>query len=43
MGYLYSYPYLEVYLNLLSYYLTNKWSLHVRSKGLEIFTLIGEK
>ena len=29
--------------NLLSYYLTNKKSLHVRSQGLEIPTLIGEK
>ena len=25
-----------------SYYLTNKRSLHVRSQGLEILTLIGE-
>ena len=29
--------------NLLSYYLANKRSLHVRSQGLEILTLIGEK
>ena len=29
--------------NLLSYYLANKKSLHVRSQGLEIPTLIGEK
>ena len=28
---------------LLSYYLTNKRSLHVCSQGLEISTLIGEK
>jgi len=28
---------------LLSYYLANKQSLHVRSQGLEIPTLIGEK
>ena len=28
---------------LLSYYLANKRSLHVRSQGLEISTLIGEK
>ena len=28
---------------LLSYYLANKRSLHVRSQGLEIPTLIGEK
>ena len=27
---------------LLSYYLVNKRSLHVRSHGLEILTLIGE-
>ena len=27
----------------LSYYLANKWSLHVRSQGLEILTLIREK
>ena len=30
-------------LYLLSYYLANKRSLHVRSQGLEIPTLIGEK
>ena len=29
--------------NLLSYYLANKQSLHVRSQGLEILTLIEEK
>ena len=29
--------------NLLSYYLANKRSLHVRSQGLKILTLIGEK
>ena len=29
-------------INLLSYYLVNKQSLHVRSQGLEISTLIGE-
>ena len=29
--------------NLLSYYLANKRSLHVRSQGLEIPTLTGEK
>ena len=29
--------------HLLSYYLTNKRSLHVRSQGLEIPTLIEEK
>ena len=28
---------------LLSYYLANKWSFHVRSQGLEIPTLIGDK
>ena len=28
---------------LLSYYLANKRSLHIRSQGLEISTLIGEK
>ena len=28
---------------LLSYYLANKRSLHIRSQGLEILTLIGEK
>ena len=28
---------------LLSYYLAKKWSLHIRSHGLEIPTLIGEK
>ena len=27
---------------LLSYYLANKWSLHVRSQDLEIPTIIGE-
>ena len=30
-------------MNLLSYYLANKRSLHVRSQGLEIPTLIEEK
>ena len=30
-------------LDLLSYYLANKQSLHVRSQGLETLTLIGEK
>ena len=29
--------------HLLSYYLANKRSFHVRSQGLEILTLIGEK
>ena len=29
--------------HLLSYYLANKRTLHVRSQGLEIPTLIGEK
>ena len=29
--------------HLLFYYLTNKWCLHVRSQGLELPTLIGEK
>ena len=29
--------------HLLSYYLANKLSLHVRSQGIEILTLIGEK
>ena len=29
--------------HLLSYYLANKRSLHIRSQGLKIFTLIGEK
>jgi len=29
--------------NLLSYYLANKRSLHVRSQSLKILTLIGEK
>ena len=29
--------------NNLSYYLANKQSLHVRSQGIEITTLIGEK
>ena len=29
--------------NLLSYYLANKRSLHVRSQSLEILTLIGDK
>ena len=29
--------------NVISYYLTNKRSLHVRSQSLEIPTLIGEK
>ena len=28
---------------LLSYYLANKWNLHVRSQGLEIPILIEEK
>ena len=28
---------------ILSYYLANKRSLHVRSQGLKILTLIGEK
>ena len=30
-------------IHLLSYYLANKWSLHVCSQGLEILTLIEEK
>ena len=29
--------------NLLSYYLVNKWSFHIRSQSVEILTLIGEK
>jgi len=29
--------------HLLSYYLANKRSFHIRSQGLKIFTLIGEK
>ena len=32
-----------IYLSILSYYLANKRSLHVRSQGLKIPTLIGEK
>ena len=35
------YLYLAI-INLLSYYLANKQSLHIRSQGLEIPTLIGE-
>jgi len=34
---------LTLYHHLLSYYLANKRSLHIRSQGLEIPTLIGEK
>ena len=33
---------LVYYGDLLSYYLTNKRSLHIRSQGVEIFTLIRE-
>ena len=33
----------ELFIYLLSYYLANKRSLHVRSQGLEILTLIGKK
>ena len=34
---------LSLYICLLSYYLANKRSLHVRSQGLEIPTLVEEK
>ena len=33
----------RLYINILSYYLANKRSLHIRSQGLEILTLIEEK
>jgi len=34
---------IEVLNLLLSYYLTNKQSIHIRSQGLKILMLIGEK
>ena len=37
------YWHIEYLYHLLSYYLANKWSLHVRSQGLEILMLIRGK